>query len=254
MLLLDGNVSANNGAASATLTLPALTTTGLNRVILVGIQFAAAGGDVGVSSVSDAASQNVLTFTEVPGAHNFGSSIRTVTIFKAIASVTLSSDVITVTVGGAPEFVYGANAIAISGADTSSTLDPNASLPAKDGALFSTSNANDFIYMMAQVESGTVNPDTGYTLAVAGAGGTASEYIVVSSTQSGVGLNFAGSVTVDKSVAIAVKAASASASSGLGIQGLASSEYHHRPFVGWDAARDHRRREWRQERGVLVPR
>ncbi len=51
-------------------------------------------------------------------------------------------------------------------------------------------------------------------------------------------------------IAIDLAAAGSAGPTTLGIQGMASSEWKRKPFVGWDMLRDHR---WRKQRSLLIP-
>ena len=116
-------------------------------------------------------------------------------IFYAIASSALSSDSITVTWNSAPTHYAVLQVFGVSGANTASPFDPDAGLgDFATGAYPSvtTSNANDFIYgIELTAVTGSPTAGSGFTGIESGVGGTfASEYKVVSATQSGLSVTF----------------------------------------------------------------
>lgn len=191
-------VDGTNTAGGSGVSTVALTTTQSNDVIIVtvgGANTGTAGAGVTVSGCS-------LSWTQ-KSFSNDGTSGREVQLWYAIAATPLSACTITATANGSWTLT-GITAMGISGANTSTPFDPNGassgtatgvtSNPTVSG--ISTSNANDIL--IGGVVAGGSGPPT------AGAGFTqlwnssavtpvlASEYEVVSATQSGISLTFGG--------------------------------------------------------------
>lgn len=179
-LALDGTPATINGAATCTSQTLTLTTSSTNDVVLVGIEV----NGTTISSVTSAH----LTFTQ--RAITTAAGTQDAYEFKAIASTALSSEVVTINCSGAAMFLSAAG-FAISGADTSTVWDSNASLPATSTTVIpsmSTSNANDFLVALVRC-SGAANciAGTGWSALAGGSGGWfTAEYQIVSATQSSI--------------------------------------------------------------------
>lgn len=145
---------------------------------------------------------NSTTVSSISSTHTTGWARRKSTTSNVIeewdgtASGTLSSESITVTLAGSTGFATG-DAFGISGANTSTKYDSNASLPAScntngcDPLSVSTANASDFIYGCYRMQSiSTPGVGTGWTK-ISGADFQLCEYQVVSSTQSGLSVAMA---------------------------------------------------------------
>lgn len=205
-LALDTTATGGTGAAgNYTAT---LSTSGPNRIVIV-----CAYSTGAVSGVSDTAG---LTWTK-RGAVNVGA--KNLVCYYAVATAQLSSDVITVAI---PSGDYG-NAIAfsISGANTGSPLDPNASLPASEsnGAsmVVSTTDANDFIFgFYASIGGNTLpTPGAGWTEAASNQnypGGAEVQYQIVSAAQTNLSIAQSGGVGGVYGVGDAIVAAAAASS------------------------------------------
>ena len=193
---IDGT-SAVGGSSSGSLSLN-LTTTQSNDVIVVvggGTNTSTAGTNLTVSGCS-------LTWTRWEYAYDFAS--REVDLWYAIASSPLSACTITETVAGGTWLVTGMTAMGISGANTSTPFDPNgassgiahgaSSTPTVSG--ISTSNAHDILIGgVVAAGSGPPTAGSGFTQLWNSGAVTpvlASEYEVVSATQSGISLTFGG--------------------------------------------------------------
>ena len=178
---LDGN-SFFTSAVTSTSTEVTLTTAYANDVIVLNI----AENGATVSSVSDTVG---LTWHEeaVTGATSTDNLIYQ---YYAIAPTALSSDAITVSFTGGGANYNALNAFGISGANTSSPFDTNASIPtAADSGQISvdTTNADDFIFAAYRF-GGTANPTagSGWTAVNASGGYYLSEYQAVTSAQTGL--------------------------------------------------------------------
>ena len=177
-LALDGN-GFSNIPGSTTSSGVTLTTSSSNDVIVLDI----VQNGTTVSSVSDTAGL-VWHQRAVAGTAPF-----TIYEYYAIAPNALSADAITVNFAGTASYV-DVNAFGVSGANTSSPFDGNASAPATpatSSGTISTSNANDFIF--AGYRFGTdETPTAGATWSAINAGSNfyLSEYQIVSATQAGL--------------------------------------------------------------------
>ena len=175
-----------------------MTTTQSNDVIVVlagGTNTSTAGTNLTVSGCG-------LTWTRWEYAYDTAS--REVDLWYAIASSPLSACTITETVAAGFWNVTGMTAMGISGANTSTPFDPNgASSGIAHGATsnptvsgISTSNAHD-ILIGGVVAAGSGPPTAGSGFTQLWNSGSvtpvlASEYEVVSATQSGISLTFGG--------------------------------------------------------------
>lgn len=210
-LALDGSTGLyGNVVSSVTLT---LTTSSANDVIEVGAEANATSGTITISSVTATG----LTFTQRSHVSPLANQI--VDVWYAKASSALSSVAITVNFSQSTNF-YVATAFGISGANTASPFDTNASVPVANTAAadptISTSNANDFIFGVMRFSTGAsptagtgwtaiYNPATKYFLA---------EYKIVSATQSGLSIAVGtGTGTENGSIGDAIVQAGAVASS-----------------------------------------
>ena len=159
-----------------------MTTANGNDVIILDI----AENGTTVSSISDTAG---LTWHEEAVAGTAGDLIYQ---YYAIAPTALSADTITVNFAGTTYFT-DLNAFGVSGANTSSPFDTNASLPGTSNSRTvsaTTSNANDII-IAAYRFSSDVTPSAGSGWNSISSGGDyyLSEYQIVSATQTGLGGN-----------------------------------------------------------------
>jgi len=190
---IDGTNTAGGSGVSTV----ALTTTQSNDVIIV----AAGGTQNGTAGTGMTVSGCSLSWTQKSFAND--AVAREVQLWYAVAASPLSACTITVTANGA-WIVTGITAMGISGANTSTPFDPNgassgtahgaSSAPTVSG--ISTSNAND-ILIGGVVAAGSGPPTAGSGFTQLWNSGAvlpvlASEYEVVSSTQSGISLTFGG--------------------------------------------------------------
>lgn len=238
-LAQDGPAASGVITAAATNTVVAstnpLTTTNPNDVIIAFVfttDGGAATGPYTVTSMSGtgivwdgAARKAVSVTTNVFAKNNFEE-------WRGVAAGTLSGVSVTANLSGN---AVGAViiAFAVSGANTSSSYDPNGSLPASatnlnntpptvPAATISTSNANDFIFAAIGSDSGTTTApygdQAGFTNIVNGTFFNTtsfntvnidSEYEIVSSTQSGLSVGFTGSVNAWIMIVDAIQAVGA---------------------------------------------
>lgn len=191
---IDGTNTAGGSGVSTV----ALTTTQSNDVIIVtvgGANISTAGAGITVSGCS-------LSWTQ-KSFSNDGTSGREVQLWYAVAATPLSACTITATANGAWTLT-GITAMGISGANTTTPFDPNgASSATANGATsnptvsgISTSNANDILIGgVVAAGSGPPTAGSGFTQLWNSGAVTpvlASEYEVVSATQSGISLTFGG--------------------------------------------------------------
>ena len=193
---VDGT-STVGGSSSGSLSLT-LTTTQSNDVIIIvggGTNTSTAGANLTVSGCS-------LSWTQKSFANDTAS--REVQLWYAIAASPLSACTITETVAGGTWLVTGMTAMGISGANTTTPFDPNgassgiahgaSSTPTVSG--ISTSNAHDILIGgVVAAGSGPPTAGSGFTQLWNSGAVTpvlASEYEVVSATQSGISLTFGG--------------------------------------------------------------
>jgi hypothetical protein len=196
-IALDG--SAIHGCSSVTSCTVMLSTTSSPDVIILAFNL----DRTGTLSFSDSAS--VLSFTLRSGPITAGSGNQYE--YYAIASGTLTADVITITTTAANTFFeiigYG-----ISGANTGSPFDPNGALPDTQNNIslcppsggnnfpcvlnFSTSNANDFLTLACGGSGPSQTAGTGYTIIQTAQGSQtdSAQYKVVSASQSGITIQF----------------------------------------------------------------
>jgi hypothetical protein len=146
-LTIDGTPVANSNGGGTTLTLT-FSTTKTNDIIYV---------------CADLYAAHVTTIADSPGGltwHTIGSATDgsgMVSAYWALASSTLSLDVITITANSTTS-IFDGGVIAINGANTSSPLDPNGALPATrtTQGLVTMSTTNSFTVPVACY--GNVNP------------------------------------------------------------------------------------------------
>jgi hypothetical protein len=170
-LTLDGSVT-QNVTASSSLTL-ALTTTAGSGVIVVSAVVQA--GQL-ISSVTATG----LTFSQRPISQFVGSG-GTIQNFETPYTVNFSENI---TVNLNSSTFATVTAFGIGNAATSSSFDPNVSLPATQftGAISgTTSNANDFVWANGVTSNSNPSPDAGWTSAN-GSNFQLVEYKTVSST------------------------------------------------------------------------
>lgn len=174
-LALDGSAHASATAASVA---PVLTTANANDIIIV----IATVNINPVSSITGAG----LTFSFIATA---GTGAGDIEIWSAVASSALTSEAITVnhTAGFITVDVFG-----ISGADTSTIFDANASTPAtaSTGLLsISTDTADTFIIGGYRFGGGVNTPTEGAGFTkISGADFQLTEFKIVSSTQSNLSI------------------------------------------------------------------
>ncbi|HEX3836080.1 MAG TPA: hypothetical protein VHW25_03880, partial [Steroidobacteraceae bacterium] len=138
----------------------------------------------GVADTSTTVTSSHLTFTKrafAPGS--------VLSEWRAVASGPLTSEVITITTSSAVTYMVG-DAFAISGADTTTIFDSNASLPNKGNAsadpTFSTTATNTIVIAGLGIGVATPTPGTGWTLIYNGGGQFfLSMYKIFSSAQTG---------------------------------------------------------------------
>ena len=177
-MAIDGNglFSTFSSSASDSVT---LTTADGNDVIILNV----AENGTSVSSVSDT---DGLTWHEKAVAGTAGNLIYQ---YYAVAPTALSADTITVTFAGTSYFT-DLNAFGITGANTSSPFDTNASLPATANsgtASATTSNADDLVLAAYRFGSDTSpSAGSGWTAINSGSDYFLSEYQIVAATQSGL--------------------------------------------------------------------
>lgn len=194
-IALDGSNKCSATATSCNIT---LTTANSNDIVIVicGTPNAGAGSIHCITPTSTG-----LTFTFRTS--NALSTTNNVTEWYAIASSILSSATVVCKLSASTNF--GCNAFGITGADTSTIFDTNAALPAKNTGTasiptvttVSTSNANDMLIGLTE-DKGTVvqtggSCSTGTCTLIQSTGVApvvASEYFVVSSTQSSTTVAF----------------------------------------------------------------
>ncbi len=207
---LDGSVAVYGTTGSPkTLT---LTTANAGDIIIVGglCNLGISGFPTGVSSITDVAG---LTWhkrvdANVPG----GAGDFYIFEYYAVAPSALSSDVITVTFSRATTYLSMA-AFGVSGANTSSPFDPNASIPTQtDGgsnAVVSTTDANTFVIgITRQSTNSNPGPGTGFTSIAGAAGGYVEvEYAVFSSAQTNLSVGDGAVSTTNGIIADAIVAA-----------------------------------------------
>ncbi len=172
-LALDGSVHAN--ASSGTTLALTLTTSNADDIICV---IALSNSGV-ITDISDDAG---LTYTNRAGPVGSGAGIE---LWTAHSPNALTTNEITVTWDGSS--FHTVDAFGVSGADTTTRFDANASLPdevASGDVTISTDIADTFIIGGFRMTS-AANPteDTGFTK-ISGANFTLSEYKIVSATQS----------------------------------------------------------------------
>lgn len=188
-LALDGSGQTEQASAASSFTI-ALTTANANDIIIVAVQ--------GPSSASTGYSitGGGLTFAQRGTTLTAGSN--RFEVFWAVAASAFSGN-ITVTITGWGGFgVFGGIAFGISGANTTSPFDTNASLPAQTTTTTpptgSTSNANDFVFALLNSSTGT-NQGTGWTHIGTSAANICAEYQIASATGS-----FTGSTSNNASI------------------------------------------------------
>ena len=199
-MALDG---ANYNTGTGSTLSASLTTSNANDVIIaVATGQNGATGTYQTPSMSDSSSLTWHSRSTLQELSNAGGYSYYGQVFYAIAASALSADSIKITWNSAPTQFGTLQVFGVSGANTASPFDGNGGLPSfATGAYASvtTSNANDFIYG-AELTANTVSPTTGggFSAIESGIGSNlASEYKVVSSTQSALSVSYsnAGSDT-----------------------------------------------------------
>src|SRR5579872_1232757 len=211
-LAIDGHVTGS-WVSGSSFTVTGLTTANAGDVI-VALIATKSSSLVTVSSLStpgvvwNGATRKKLTW----------SSTDDLELWYGTAIGTLSSVTTTINLSGTPSAQARASVFGVSGADTSTITDSNASLPATNTGSssvptvtgVSTSNAKDMIIAgMALAGATTETAGTGFTLIDAlNASGLsiATEQEVVSATQSSVSVAFGTSVTTWAMIVDAIKA------------------------------------------------
>ncbi len=198
-LSVDG--SGSNACTGTSCSVLAFGTSNPNDVIIV---FAGTITGPSITFFTPTDSQGHLSFTL---RKSTPVSAGVMSEWWAIATPTLSGDTITVTASGNSFIalqVWGMN-----GANTASPFDPSAGVPATNSGtvppcgsgscsdsisvtISSTSNANDVILGMVADDffSDTLTAGSGFSLIAVQNGGTAAEFKVVSTTQSGLSVSF----------------------------------------------------------------
>jgi hypothetical protein len=196
---LNGTAYTPTGVHNNPGVLSGLTTTGGNRIIYVVAAINGVNGGADTIAFSDAASLNVLTFSQRAITRAGGNLVVSAT---AVASGTLTADAITVSVtpGVGVGYIEGL-AIGIAGANTTTKFDANGSIPQAvvTGAVsISTSHNCDFILNAMRGGSTPYTPDAGWTSAIQG-DFVGMEYLPVTSTQSGLsptfGISYNGAIS-----------------------------------------------------------
>lgn len=226
-LAIDGTGGTNGSCSSgAGQTCAAAITTSSTNDILIAIYKNDFDGPAQVTSVSDTAgltwtSRKVLTWA---------SGNADGETWYAVAPSTLTSDTVTVHYSSsthAPRVVV----FAVSGANTVTPFDANASLP--DGTAqnatttsvantISTSNANDLIFNVFGADTpGAITRPSGFSQATASGSITDVSYKVVSATQSSLGITYTYATAAPSYlITDAIKQATVANSSSIIIQGL----------------------------------
>lgn len=194
-LSLDGSATGTwSSGSSFTIT---ATTTNPNDVIVLWIVTYISGNSITVSSISDSQGKVVWqSSARTSYASCTHKQETTQTEWYGIASTTLTSDVITVTLGGTPTLASGEE-FAVAGANTASPFDSNANVPVTVTCMttsntyptvsgLSTSNANDFIFTVYG----------GYTSTVETAGAVAGTTATIMKTVTGTGDSLASEYTI----------------------------------------------------------
>lgn len=185
-LAIDGSGS-NTGVASPIT--QAITTSNTNDIIIVWVFNDAATG--GSSGITDTAG---LSWTKRQ-TQNYGSGgLFSMDEWYAISSGTLSGDTVSVAFSGAVNgriVVFG-----ISGANTASPFDADASIPAKNSTAasttvsvtISTANTNDILIASSRWTTGAslTSRPSGFSQTVASGGVADASHNIVTATQSGV--------------------------------------------------------------------
>lgn len=216
-LAIDGTPQTGTSTSGTTVT-ATITTTHPNDVIVVCVFLK--GTASAVSGVSGTGTTGWTQRVAPSLGGGFNAAIWYGTAASPLTSVTIT---VTYTPSGA---TAGLIVFAVSGANTSSITDSNASLPdqhsgssgsAPASGAFSTSNANDLIFTVAFEENAiTQTAGAGQTLLATVSAGTtlsvAAQYEIVSVTQSSITIAFGTSATATWGVAgDAIVAATAAA-------------------------------------------
>lgn len=169
------------GGNSNPVSFPGLTTTHTNDVIIV--EFAALASGTPALTISDTAG---LTWTQRAVTDPLG--FIPVYEYYAVSTGTLSGDVITITFGASTSSFTVGTAVAISGGNTTTPYDVNASLPdpgQTDPGTVSTTAASTIIFMGLRSSNASPTPGTGWTQLVNSTGSEywIWEYQIVSSAQ-----------------------------------------------------------------------
>jgi hypothetical protein len=199
---LDGTpASGSNGGATTNVTIG--QTTHSNDLI-----FVSANGNGGpFTTISDNGAGALSAWTAIATDGAVGNPIKT---WFAVAASPIAASSITITVNqtsasGVIMFVW-----AVSGANTSSPLDGSAVTGHPDPLSISTTNATDFIFATYRESSvGSPTVGSGFTLISAPAAGfSLTEFVVVTSTQSGLSLTqTTGAGNANGGIGVAIKCA-----------------------------------------------
>lgn len=197
-LAVDGHV-LGNWSSGTSFTAPGLTTANAGDVI-VGCVVTGSTSLVKVSSLSTPG----VVWNSTPRKQLTWNTTFSIEIWHGVAAAALSSVTTTVNLTGTPSSAARASVFGVSGANTGSISDPNASLPATaTGAAsaptttgVSTSNANDMIIAVTGHDNkGAETAGSGFTLIDSGFSSTtnpgcSTEDKVVSATQSSISVAF----------------------------------------------------------------
>jgi hypothetical protein len=179
---LDGTAVSANSGSTASLDLPAFSTTYGNDIVFVAVIS---------NSTPNGVTASGLTFTSRKTVTQSGGG-TTATLYSAPASSPLSSVVATCTSAGA-DFMTAA-IFAVSGVNFASPYDGNAAIPSSsDGSgllSFTTNNADDILIAMGVRNAEIDSPFT--TVINTGGGFLQVGYRIVTATQSGATIQFAG--------------------------------------------------------------
>lgn len=211
VLSSDGNWTGTWSSATS-FTITSVTTAHTSDVILLNVVTYKSASEITVSSVTDTAGAVSWRTSFLTEYTDCSSTQETTDIqWYGVASGVLSSDTITITLSATPT-AASAEAVAISGAATSSPIDTSAnggtigndcsSTAADPSDTISTANANDFViafggYTSKTESAGNIGATAATLLStVAGRGySLAVEYSVVSTVESGITCTFGKTTT-----------------------------------------------------------
>lgn len=215
---LDGTPQSGTWSSGASFTITTVTTSGTSDVIILSIQTYKSGSSIAVSSVSDSA--NAVTW-QSSARNSFtsctGTEETTHIEWYGTTTTALSSDTITINLGGTPTSASGIE-IAASGVNTAAPFDTNSGLPetaVQGGGTcsgtasspsvsgVSTSLKSDLVFATFGTHTsvtetaGTIGGATAtLATAVAGTGDSnAVEYLQVTAAQSSISCSFGKTTT-----------------------------------------------------------